>query len=172
MSNSELADRVTSEFEHLLNESMRKIRHCVGQLNDEQLWQKPGRDLNSVANLMLHLAGNLQQWCVAGIQEQPDDRDRSAEFAATNGLTGEELMGRLESVVKEALLVIQRLDEESLGHSRQIQGFDVTVMQALFHTVPHFVGHTHQILMLTRLALGSEYQFEWSPGQSRTGVPV
>jgi aminoglycoside N3'-acetyltransferase len=67
---------------------------------------------------------------------------------------------------------MRSLDESSLGRARQIQGFDVTVMQALFHTVPHFVGHTHQILMLTRLALGTEYQFEWSPEQSRTGVPL
>lgn len=172
MSSPELSKRVTSEFEHLLNESMRKIRHCVGQLNDDQLWQKSADDLNSVANLLLHLAGNLQQWCVAGIQERPDDRDRAAEFAATDGLTGDELLGRLEVVVREALSVIRSLDEASLEHARQIQGFGVTVMQALFHTVPHFVGHTHQILMLTRLALGAGYQFEWSPEQSRTGVPI
>jgi hypothetical protein len=60
MPDSELSKRVTAEFEHLLNESMRKIRHCVGQLNDEQLWQKPDGDLNSVANLLLPLAGNRQ----------------------------------------------------------------------------------------------------------------
>jgi hypothetical protein len=109
---------------------------------------------------------------VAGILENPDARDRAAEFAATDGLTGEELLRRLEVVFKEALGVIQNLDEGSLGHARQIQGFDVTVMQALFHTVPHFVGHTHQILLLTRLALGSEYHFEWSPEQFRAGVPI
>lgn len=106
MSDIELSQRVTSEFEHLLNESMRKICHCVGQLSDEQLWRKPDGDLNSVANLLLHLAGNLQQWCVAGILAQPDDRDRAAEFAATDGLTGEELMRRLEIVVQEANRVI------------------------------------------------------------------
>lgn len=167
-----MSKQVADEFEHLLNESMRKIRHCVGQLNDEQLWNKPGDGLNSVANLLLHMAGNLQQWCVAGIIEQPDDRDRSAEFAATHGPSGDKLLRRLETVVEDAVSVMRSLDESSLGRARQIQGFDVTVMQALFHTVPHFVGHTHQILMLTRLALGTEYQFEWSPEQSRTGVPL
>jgi uncharacterized damage-inducible protein DinB len=172
MPDSEISKLVAAEFQHLLNESMRKIRHCVGQLSDEQVWQKPDDELNSVANLLLHLAGNIQQWCVAGILEQPDDRDRSAEFAATDGLTGAELLRRLETVVTESLGVIQKLDAASLGHARQIQGFDVTVMQVLFHTVPHFVGHTHQILMLTRLALGEQYQFEWSPEQTRAGVPL
>jgi uncharacterized damage-inducible protein DinB len=172
MPDGEISKKVAAEFEHLLNEAMRKIRHCVGQLNDGQLWQKPDTDLNSVANLLLHLAGNLQQWCVAGILEQADDRDRAAEFAATDGLTGDELLRRLEAVVEGAVSVIRNLDEVSLGDARQIQGFDVTVMQALFHTVPHFVGHTHQILLLTRLALGSEYHFEWSPEQFRAGVPI
>ncbi|MDA0920923.1 MAG: DUF1572 family protein [Planctomycetota bacterium] len=172
MSDREISNQVAAEFEHLLNEAMRKIRHCVGQLSDEQLWLKPDEGLNSVANLLLHLTGNLNQWCVAGILETPDDRDREAEFAATGGLLRAELMARLEPVVAEAISVIQSLEEGSLRQARQIQGFDVTVLQALFHTVPHFVGHTHQILMLTRLMLGSEYRFEWSPEQSRTGVPL
>tara|TARA_R110002072_G_scaffold233795_1_gene391380 strand:- start:61574 stop:62092 length:519 start_codon:yes stop_codon:yes gene_type:complete len=172
MSDGLSSHHVVAEFEHLLNEAMRKIRHCVGQLNEEQLWRRPGDGLNSVANLMLHLAGNLNQWCVAGILETQDDRHRDAEFAATGGLFGAELMARLETVVAEAVSVIQGLDEGALGQARQIQGFEVTVLQALFHTVPHFVGHTHQILMLTRLMLGSEYRFEWSPEQARTGVPL
>lgn len=172
MSNDRLTEQVTAEFEHLLNESMRKIRHCVGQLNDEQIWKRPGDGMNSVANLLLHITGNLRQWCVVGIQQRPDDRDREAEFAATTGLNGAELIRRLDAVAAEAINVIQSLDDQSLQQDRQIQGFKVTVLQALFHTVPHFVGHTHQILMLTRLHLGSAYQFEWSPDQNRTGVPI
>lgn len=172
MADGEISNQITSEFEHLLNEAMRKVRHCVGQLSDEQLWQKPNDGLNSVANLLLHLAGNLNQWCAVGILEKPDDRDREAEFAATGGLSGAEMMARLDAVVAEAISVIQGLDQNSLEQTRQIQGFNVSVLQALFHTVPHFVGHTHQILMLTRLILGDEYQFEWSPDQNRTGVPL
>ena len=172
MSDSGISIQVASEFEHLLNEATRKVRHCVGQLSDEQLWQKPNDGLNSVANLLLHLAGNLNQWCVVGILEKQDDRDRAAEFEATGGLSGTEMMDRLESVVSEAISVIQGLDQDSLKQARQIQGFDVSVLQALFHTVPHFVGHTHQILMLTRLILGDDYQFEWSPDQNRAGVPL
>ncbi|MFT5326740.1 MAG: putative damage-inducible protein DinB [Planctomycetaceae bacterium] len=172
MSDSEISNQVATEFEHLLNEAMWKIRHCVGQLSDEQVWKKPDDGLNSVANLLLHLAGNLNQWCVVGILQKPDDRDRAAEFAATGGLSSNELLERLERVVEEAISVMRNLDADSLKQARQIQGFEVTVLQALFHTVPHFVGHTHQILMLTRLLLGSAYQFEWSPEQTRSGVPI
>ncbi|NQV25170.1 MAG: DUF1572 family protein [Rhodopirellula sp.] len=172
MSDSSCAARILVEFEHLLNESLRKIRHCIGQLSDEQVWSRPRGELNSVANLLLHLAGNLQQWCVAGIGGEADDRDRDAEFAATGGLTCTELICRLEGVTGDAIKVMRSLNQVSLEQERDIQGFSVTVLQALFHTVPHFVGHTHQLVLMTRMILGDAYQFEWSPDQKRTGVPL
>lgn len=172
MSQADLASQMNREFEHLLNESMRKIRHCLGQLNDEQIWQRPGAKQNCVANLVLHLAGNLQQWCVAGIQGLEDDRDRAAEFSVSAGCSAVELQQRLERVVEDARRIIRELDEQAFRESRCIQGFDVSVLQSLFHTVPHFVGHTHQIIQLTRLILGDAYQFEWSPPVQRSGVPL
>ncbi|TFG74517.1 MAG: DUF1572 domain-containing protein, partial [Flavobacteriales bacterium] len=42
-----------------LNESMRMIRICVAELSQEELWKKPNESLNSVANLLLHLNGNI-----------------------------------------------------------------------------------------------------------------
>ena len=56
--------------------------------------------------------------------------------------------------------------------ARTIQGFDVTVLEALGHTVTHFTGHTHQIIMLTRLILGDDYQYDWDPSRPRTSVPA
>lgn len=172
MSQADLTRLMNAEFDHLLNEAMRKIRHCLGQLSDDQIWQQPGPEQNSVANLVLHLAGNLQQWCVAGIQRLDDDRDRASEFSASTGATALELQQKLERVVEDAQRVIRDLDERTLRESRCIQGFDVSVLQVLFHTVPHFVGHTHQIIQVTRLVLGDAYQFEWSPQVQRSGVPL
>jgi uncharacterized damage-inducible protein DinB len=169
---TDLAKQLAAEFEELLGESMRKIRHCVVQLDDEQIWRRPAEGQNSIANLLLHLAGNLQQWCVVGITESDDRRERSAEFAAAGGLASDELMRRLEGVVTGALDVIRGLEPSSLSEVRTIQGYDVSVLKALCHTIPHFVGHTHQIILLTRLILGDAYRFEWTPGSDQTHVPV
>ena len=35
-----------------------RIKHCVGQLDDTQVWWRPHGSLNSVGNLLLHLCGN------------------------------------------------------------------------------------------------------------------
>lgn len=171
-SETDLAHQLVEQFEHLLAESMRKLRHCVAQLDDELLWRRAIDGQNSVGNLILHLAGNLQQWCVAGITEDSDDRDRAAEFTANGGVTASVLLGRLDNVVENAMIVIRQLEAADMPQPRVIQGFEVTVLQALCHTIPHFVGHTHQIILLTRLMLKDAYRFEWPPDRARAGVPL
>ena len=41
------------------------IRHCVGQLDDAQVWWRPDERMNSIGNLLLHLAGNVRQWIIS-----------------------------------------------------------------------------------------------------------
>lgn len=171
-SDDAIVSAMQAEFVHLLTEAMRKIRHCVSQLSDEQVWHRAAEGQNSVANLLLHLSGNLQQWCVAGIADSADDRDRQAEFDADGGLTGKELLERLQATVDAAFVTIRALDRGQLLDRRSIQEYDVTVMGALFHTVPHFVGHTHQIILLTRQTLGADYRVHWSPDHERNRVSL
>jgi hypothetical protein len=52
---------------------------------------------------------------------------------------------------KEAL---SSLSPEELVRVRRIQGFEVSGLAAIFHSVPHFRGHTQEIVHLTRLQLG------------------
>lgn len=163
---------LTGELASLLDESQKKIRHCVGQLSDEQLWRRPAPAMNSVGNLLLHISGNLRQWAICGVGQLPDERDRDGEFSATGGLSGEELLDLVEKTVREAAKLLQELNSDSLSQPRSIQGFDVTVLGALSHTVTHFVGHTHQIILLTRLMLGDDYNFQWSPATPRGNVPI
>jgi hypothetical protein len=53
MSADELAAAVGAEAADELAKALGKIEHCLGQLNDEQVWQRPGPGLNSVGNLLL-----------------------------------------------------------------------------------------------------------------------
>ncbi len=38
----------TNELESTLNESLKKIRNCVEQLSDDQVWLRPAPSMNSV----------------------------------------------------------------------------------------------------------------------------
>ena len=127
--------------------------------------------LNSIGNLTLHLRGNLRQWIVAGLGGAADSRDRPAEFTELGPIPREELLRKLEAVVGEARAVLARQTARQLLEARRIQGFDVTGLAAIFDSVPHFRGHTQEIVSLTRLQLGDAYKFAWAPTTPEQGAP-
>ena len=81
MTADELAAAVGAAAAHELGSALGRIKHCLGQLNDAQVWHRPQPGLNSIGNLVLHLCGNLRQWVVAGLGGAPDVRNRPDEFA-------------------------------------------------------------------------------------------
>ncbi len=148
-----------------------RINHCVRQLNEEQIWYRPHSSMNSVANILLHLCGNLTQWIVAGIRQEPDTRNRPQEFAERSPLAKDELLGRLEETLKKVKAVLSQLEPEQLLESRRIQGFDETILSAVFDSLSHMGGHVQEIIYITRLQLGEQYQFAWVPQTKEEGAP-
>lgn len=167
-----MRDQVIRECQCLLDQAMSRTRHCVTQLSFEQLWWCPGPGQNSVGIVLRHVTGNLRQWAVCGLTGAKDDRNRADEFESTDQPSAAELLAALETVVREVGRVMQQLSAEQLLQVRTIQGFSVSGLGALLHTIPHFVGHTHQIVTLTRQQLGETYQFHWTPDAPRDVVPL
>ena len=163
MTADELAAAVGSEASKELTSALGKIKHCLGQLTDDQVWWRSHPSLNSVGNLILHLCGNVRQWIVAGLGGAVDSRDRPAEFSELGPIPKDELLRKLEAVVDEARAVLARQTARQLLEARRIQGFDMTGLAAIFDSVPHFRGHTQEIVSLTRLQLGDAYRFAWAP---------
>ena len=153
-----------------LADKMERIRHCVGQLDDEQVWWRPHESMNSVGNILLHLCGNLRQWLVSGVGSVPDTRDRPAEFAERGPIPKEELICRLGAMVAEADAAMDALDGSRLLESRRIQGFDETVLSAIWGSLEHLSGHTQEIIYVTRLQLGDRYRFAWTPSTPKQGA--
>ncbi|SRR5579883_80786 len=172
MTADELAAMVGTAATHELDTALERIKHCLDQLTDEQIWHRHQPGLNSIGNLILHLCGNLRQWIVAGIGGASDDRNRPAEFAEQGPIPKEELMRSLEVVAEEAKWVLAGVNARQLAEVRRIQGFDVTGVAAIFDSVPHFRGHTQEIVHMTRLQLGDSYKFAWTPTTPEQGAPV
>lgn len=170
MTADDLAAAVGTEAAKELSSALVKITHCVAQLSDEEVWWRSQFSLNSIGNLILHLCGNLRQWIVAGLGAAADSRDRPAEFAERGPISRDELLRRLQSVVDEARAVLTRQTARQLLEVRRIQGFDLTGLAAIFDSVPHFRGHTQEIIHLTRLQRGAAYQFAWSPTTPEQGA--
>jgi hypothetical protein len=172
MTADELSAAVGAAAAHELDNALDRIRHCLGQLDDEQVWRRSHPSLNSIGNLILHLCGNLRQWIVAGLGGASDGRDRPAEFAERGPIAKAELLRRLEGVVQETNRILAGVTSGQLAAVRRIQGFDVTGVAAIFDSIPHFRGHTQEIVHMTRLQLGDAYQFAWTPTNPEQGAPV
>lgn len=131
-----------------------KIEHCLAQLTDEDVWQRANEASNSIGNLILHLSGNVQQWIVGGVGNLPYHRDREHEFGEHGGFTRAELLARLKETLAKADQVLAEVDANGLLERKEIQGCDVTVMEAILRIVQHFALHTGQIMLLTKQRTG------------------
>ncbi|PWU07110.1 MAG: hypothetical protein C5B51_10775 [Terriglobia bacterium] len=153
-------DRLFLDFSvRKLNELVARIGTCLEQLTDEQVWARGAENENAIGNLVLHLCGNVRQWIIASLADQPDLRQRDAEFAARGGASRRELQERLQATVKEAAAIISDLPAENLAARRVIQGYDGSVLEAIYHVVEHFSMHAGQIIFATKMMTGSDLGF-------------
>jgi len=156
---------MTAETEFLtfsadkLTQLMGRIDSCVQKLTPEQIWMRADANQNAVGNLLLHLNGNVRQWILHGVGGQADVRDRDAEFAAKDGGAANELLARLQATVAETAGLLRTLPAARLMERVDTQGYDCTVLAAIYHVVEHFAGHTFQIIYATKLCTGEDLGF-------------
>jgi len=142
-----------------LNQLCERVETCLNKLTPEQIWMRGTENQNAVGNLVLHLNGNVRQWILGGAGGEPNARVRDEEFSARGGMEPEALARLLRSAVDRALAVIRQLPHERLAERTTIQGHDVTLLNAIFHVVEHFSGHTAQIIFVTKMLTGEDLGF-------------
>lgn len=142
-----------------LKQLAERIDTCLSKLSDDQIWWRGASESNAVGNLVLHLRGNLGQWILSGIGGAADTRKRDDEFNATGGAGRDELRRLLLERADEAVAVIRKLDQEQLLREVQIQKYNITVLEAVYHVVEHFAQHAAQIMYATKMLTGTDLGF-------------
>jgi uncharacterized damage-inducible protein DinB len=158
-----LPERLVALADRYLAEYLSKIERSTAGLDDAALWRRAGERSNSIANLLLHLRGNLSQWVLGGLFGETVERRRGAEFAAREGAGRAELLAALAEVVGRCRAGLDRLDAAELARPRRIQGYDVDGYGALFHAVEHMSYHTGQIVLLAKELLPPGVELEFYP---------
>ncbi len=154
MSTSAVADNFLAYAVKRLEHLQKTIAACLDKLTEDQITYRSGDYENSIANLLVHLEGNMRQWILHGIDDQPDVRQRDAEFALTLAIPPAEARARFNATIEESARVIAALppdrllaiiDPQPTGLARH-----VTILEAIFKIVGHVETHTGQIILLTK----------------------
>src|ERR1700691_4699595 len=113
-----------------------EIRRCCDHLSEDQMWHRAGDYENSVANLLLHLEGNMRQWILHGIAGHPDVRERDAEFSLTPTTDSATARARFNATLEEAAAVIAAVPPERLLEIVDPQPTGIarhpTILEAIF----------------------------------------
>ena len=154
MSSNPVADNFLAYASTRLHQSQKSIAACLDKLTDDQIWHRGGDHENSIANLLLHLEGNMRQWILHGIADQPDIRERDEEFTLIPSTNSADAPARFNRTLDESASVIAALSPDRLliVIDPQPNGTwrHTTILEAIFKVVGHVEMHTGQIILLTK----------------------
>lgn len=144
-----------------------RLIKAIDQLHDEDVNWRSNDESNSIANIILHISGNLRQRFVAGIGGGQDTRDRDEEFNARESYTREQLIGMVRENFAITQRALQSLNSEMLDQVYTIQGRNVSALDVIFGVATHVSEHVGQILFIAKIRLGDRYQVIWMPHHRR-----
>lgn len=134
----------------LIVESVPRIHKCLDSLSLEEVWHKQNEHTNSIGNLVLHLCGNVRQYVLSGIDGQEDVRERDVEFSEQGPISKEILKLKLENLMQEVSVALDRITAADMVRDVSVQGFKENVTSILIHVTEHFSYHVGQITYYTK----------------------
>ena len=132
---------------------------AMEQLSDEQLFIALDEEMNSVAIMVKHMAGNMRsRWTdfLASDGEKPD-RNRDTEFVAPPANRAE-LMRIWNDGWERIFHALQPLSDTDLERKVYIRGEPHSVMQAINRQIAHYAYHSGQIVFLAKQLKGSDWK--------------
>lgn len=134
-----------------MEESIPRIKKCLAQLDQEEVWHQPNQNTPSIGNLILHLEGNCRQWILSGLLNWPDDRERDLEFNPKSHPSKHQLINRLDQLASDLEENLDQVNINDLLESKPVQVFEEPGISILIHAIEHFSYHTGQITLHTKL---------------------
>ena len=129
----------------------RTAEGAMAQATDEQLFAALDPEMNSIAVIVKHMAGNMRsRWTdfLTSDGEKPD-RNRDSEFVEPPA-TREALMRAWESGWSCLFSALEPLTEADLARSVTIRGEAHSVTQAINRQLAHYSYHVGQIVFLAK----------------------
>jgi len=132
---------------------------AMEQVTDEQLFATLDEEMNSIAIIVKHMAGNMRSRCTDFLRsdgEKPD-RNRDTEFVEPPA-TREELLKRWNEGWDRVFGALTPLSDSDLERSVTIRGEPHSVMQAINRQIAHYAYHCGQIVFLAKHFKASDWK--------------
>jgi len=124
---------------------------AMAQVKDEQLETVLDSEMNSIAVVVKHMAGNMRsRWTdfLTSDGEKPN-RNRDDEFVDPPS-TREELIRLWEEGWRHVFSALEPLSDNDMSRTVTIRGEAHSVMQAINRQMAHYAYHCGQIVMLAK----------------------
>jgi uncharacterized damage-inducible protein DinB len=164
---------IISEITHEFRRHKILADRAMSALDDEAFFRRPAEQVNSVAIVVKHLAGNLlSRWTDFLISDgDKPGRNRDGEFLIAAQDSRAHLLAQWEAGWSALLGTIDSLKDGDLEKTVTIRGEPHTVRQALLRGLTHVAYHVGQITYLSRLYKPDAPWLTIAPGQSRSHKP-
>src|SRR5205814_2974189 len=133
---------------------------AMEQVTDEQLFVTLDDEMNSIAVIVKHMAGNMRsRWTdfLTSDGEKPD-RHRDDEFIMHSLTTRQQVTAWWEDGWKRVFDAIEQLAPEDLSRVIYIRGQEHTVLQAINRQMMHYAYHVGQIVFLAKHFRGAQWK--------------
>ncbi|TVY07785.1 DinB family protein [Paenibacillus cremeus] len=133
-----------------------RITQALDQLNDEQVNWRPNESSNSIANLIIHMCGNLNERVGKGILQKPYSRDRDQEFEYTY-TAKKELLDLMRATFEETIITTSQATDDMLEATQTVRQNERTNLDILLQCATHMSEHLGQILYIGKMLLDEQY---------------
>ncbi|MFD3448351.1 DUF1572 family protein [Microbacteriaceae bacterium 4G12] len=148
-----LKENLKAKFIEIQN----RMISAINQLNDDDLNWRLNLESNSIANLVIHISGNIHQRIEAGIEGKRDNRDREAEFSPGLIHTKEELLQIIQTSFSKLIDVISDLSHDDFLKPQKVRNNQVTILDVIMQCASHFSEHLGQILYIAKIKKNEAY---------------
>ena len=160
---SDLGESIIGLLRARYSDLFKRANAVLEQLSDADLHWRPNPESNSIANLVIHLRGNLRQRFHTDSGGAPDVRDRDAEFNDRRPYSQQELLAIFAEAQSYVEAGFDRLTPVRLAAVTTVRGQDKTMLEVVLSTATHLAEHTGQMLYIAKARLGADYKVVSTP---------
>ncbi|WP_449622321.1 DUF1572 family protein [Robertmurraya sp. Marseille-Q9965] len=147
-----MMDFIKEHIRIKLTELEHRLTKTISSLNNEDLNWRPNIKSNSIANLVIHIAGHIHQRIDVGIMQEKDHRNRDAEFSHELYIEKESLINTIHISFSRFIEVVESLtDKEMLETQILSENRRQTNAEIVLRCLEHYSEHLGQILYIKKM---------------------